>query len=73
MEYFLQKKYREDKDFKRYLENNSNYLKYLNRDSNYYSEFIKNMKGLYKERTTDKLNNAINTINIVSSIIDTIK
>ena len=73
MDYFLQRKYREDKTFKRYLDNNSNYLKFLNRDSKYYKVFMNNMKDLYKERTTDKINNTIDTINIVSSIIDTIK
>ena len=34
---------------------------------------MREMKERYKERTTDKLNDAINTIDIVSSIIDTLK
>ena len=72
MDYILQRKLYEDKNFKRYLEENSNYIKYLNRDPNYYNEFMKLMKENYKERPRDKINNAINTINIVSSIIDTI-
>ena len=32
MEYFLQQKLIEDKKFKRYLDENSNYIKYLNRE-----------------------------------------
>jgi hypothetical protein len=73
MEYFLQEKLKTDKNFKRYLAENSNNIKYLNRDPNYHKEFMRLMKEHYKERTTDKINNAVNTINIVSSIIDTLK
>ncbi len=73
MEYYLQQKLIEDKKFKKYLDENSYYIKYLNRDPAYYKIFMKEMKEKYKERTTDKLNDAINTIDIVSSIIDTLK
>ena len=69
MEYFLQAKYYEDKKFKRYLDENSNYIKELNRNPESYKNFIKEMKEVYKERTSDKLNDAINTIDIVSSIL----
>lgn len=72
MEYFLQEKYREDKKFKRYLDENSNYIKYLNRNPETYKSFIKEMKEVYKERTSDKINDAINTIDIVSSILETL-
>jgi len=72
MEYFLQIKYIEDKKFKRYLDENTNYIKYLNRNPESYKEFMKNMKELYKERPSDKLNDAINTIDIVSSILETL-
>lgn len=73
MEYFLQQKYMEDKKFKKYLDENSNYIKNLNRNPETYKDFIKEMKVLYKERTTDKINDAINTIDIVSSILETLK
>jgi len=73
MEYFLQEKYREDKKFKKYLDENSNYIKELNRNPEYYKNFIKEMKEVYKERTSDKLNDAINTIDIVSSILGTLQ
>lgn len=73
MEYFLQAKYQEDKKFKRYLDENSNYIKFLNRNPEYYKNFIKEMKEIYKERTTDKLSDAINTIDVVSSILETLR
>ena len=72
MEYVLQAKLQEDKKFKKYLDENSNYIKYLNRKPEYYKEIIKNMKEIYKERPSDKLNDAINTIDIVSSILETL-
>ena len=73
MEYYLINKLNEDKKFQRYLSENSNHIKYLNRNPEYYKEFMRQMKEVYKERTTDKINDAVNTINIVSSFIDTIK
>lgn len=72
MEYFLQAKLQEDKKFKKYLDENSNYIKYLNRSPEYYKDFIKNMKEIYKERPSDKLNDAINTIDIISSVLETL-
>ncbi len=73
MEYYLQKKLMEDKHFKKYIIENSYYIKYLNRNPEYHKEFIRNMKELYKERPTDKINEVVNTIDIVSSVIDTLK
>ncbi len=73
MEYFLQQKLKEDKKFKRYFDENTWEVKYLNRDPAYYKKFLKDMKEMYKERPTDKLNEAINTVGIISSVIDTLK
>ena len=70
MEYYLQQKLMNDKNFKRYILENSYHIKYLNRNPEYHKDFMRQMKELYKERTTDKINNAINTIDIVSSVID---
>ena len=41
MEYYLQNKLQEDKKFKRYLDENSGYIKYLNRNPESYKEFMK--------------------------------
>ena len=73
MEFFLQQKLNDDKKFKKYLDNNSNYIKYLNRNPENYKPFVKDMKEIYKERATDKINDAINTIDVVSSLLDTLK
>jgi len=73
MEYFLQEKYKEDKKFKKYLDENSGYIKHLNRNPETYKNFVKEMKEIYKERPTDKLSDAISTIEIISTILDTLK
>lgn len=73
MEYFLQQKLQEDKKFKRYFEENSWAIKYLNRNPENYKIFMKEMKDVYKERASDKLSDALNTIDIISSLLDTLK
>lgn len=56
-----------------HLMENSYYIKYLNRDPGMFKQFKIDMKALYKERTSDKINNAIDSIDMISSVIDTIK
>ena len=56
-----------------HLKENSYWIKSLNRHPRYLKEFEKNMKELYKERPTDKINSFIDNIDMISSIIDTIK
>lgn len=73
MEYGLYLKFNEDKKLKRYLDENSYWIKELNRNPNNYKTFISEMKALYKERPVDKIENAIDTIDIVSSVLDTLK
>lgn len=72
MEYFLQEKLYKDKNFKKYLYENSYFIKELNRNPDYYKIFMRNMKEMYKERATDKINDAINTIDIISSVLETL-
>ena len=55
------------------LKHNSSYIKYLNRDPNAYKKFIGDMKDKYKLHLTDKLIEAMDNIDIVSSILNTLK
>ncbi len=48
----------------------SYWVKQLNRDSRSFDLFKSTMKSLYKERMTDKINNAIDGIELISSLID---
>lgn len=55
-----------------YLKQNSNYIKDLNRNPNHYKEFSKYIKEKYKLRLTDKINDVVNDIELISNIISTI-
>lgn len=48
----------------------SYWIKELNRNPNSIREFQKQMKIIYKERTTDKINDAIDSVEMIASIID---
>ncbi len=69
----LQMKFRNDIKYYTYLKENSYYIKYLNRGSLTYEKFVSDMKVKYKERTSDKISNFIDNIDLVSTIIDTLK
>lgn len=55
-----------------YLKLNSYYIKQLNRNPSFYETFKKEIKEKYNLRLTDKVNNIINDIELVSTIIGTI-
>ena len=55
------------------LKYNSHYLKSLNRDPNTYTSFVSQMKEKYKLRATDKINEVIDNIDLISNILDTLK
>ena len=57
----------------KYLRENSYWYKYLNRSSNNLKLLEKEMKEKYKLTTQDKLENAINSINVISNLIDVLK
>ena len=56
-----------------YLKENSWYYKELNRGIKNYYDFDKDMKIKYKKRPTDKINNALDSIDIISSMLDIIE
>jgi len=58
---------------KRFLRENSYWYKYLNRNSIYYKNFIDEMKEKYKLTTSDKLNKAIDNINMIHNFLDVLK
>lgn len=51
------------------LRMNSYWYKILNRDYTKYDEFIKDMKIKYKLRTIDKIDNAIDMVDLVTKFI----
>ena len=61
-----------EKLFSHFMEN-PYYIKDSNRNPNFFKTFESKMKEVYKERTSDKISKAIDTVDMISSIIDTIK
>ena len=51
----------------------SYWIKELNRNPNVLTDFEREMKVIYKERPTDKLNNVVDGIEMLSSFIEMVK
>lgn len=59
--------------FIKYLHENSYWYKILNRNPEMFNEFIEEVKKNYKLRTTDRINEALNTFEMLTSIFSTLK
>ncbi len=55
-----------------YLKQNSQYIKQLNRNPLSYETFKKDIKEKYSLRVADKVENIINDIELVSTILETL-
>ena len=69
----LQFKIKENEDYLRYLRENSYWYKHLNRNPNNLNSFIKKAKEDYNLRGIDKLEKALNAIEMAEKIINTLK
>ncbi len=63
-------KLRNNKKFLNYLRQNSNYYRELNRDKDNYVKFINKMKEKYKLRTIDKVDNFVDSVDLITKIIN---
>ena len=70
MKYELLEKLHKDKKFLGYLRQNSYWYKELNRDSKLYNKFIHEMKIKYKLRTIDRVDNFVDSVDLITKIID---
>ena len=60
-------------DYKRYLRTNSYWYKILNRNPFLIDDFIREVKEKYKLRTTDKINDIMDKIDMVSKFINVLR
>lgn len=60
-------------DYKRYLRSNSYWYKTLNRNPEMIDEFINEVKEKYKLRTSDKINNLIDKIDMLSRFMKVLR
>lgn len=70
MKYELIQKLHNDPKYLKFLRENSYWYKELNRDNNMYDEFVKEMKIKYKLRTIDKVDNVIDSVDLITKIIN---
>ncbi len=73
MELFLINKFLDNPKMYEYLKQNSIWYKALNRDASLYKEFENKMKELYHERATDKISDVIDNIDLIESVIMSLK
>ena len=53
----------------KYLHENSNWYKILNRDPNMFNSFVEEVKTNYKLRPGDKLDQALSTFEMITTIL----
>ena len=73
MQAYLQVAFRENPKSYMHLKENSYYFKELNRGLIDYKKFNEDMKIKYKERVTDKINNVVENMDLISSVLDVLK
>lgn len=73
MDFILQQKLNEDKKMDSFLKENSYWIKELNRREDNYKLFISAMKEKYHLKVTDKINNAIDNMDLITGILDSLK
>ena len=64
---------RKDKKMEELLKLNSYWIKELNREHNNVKLFINDMKVKYRLRTTDKISDAIDNIDLISNVLSALK
>lgn len=64
---------KKDKKMWDLLKLNSYWIKDLNRDGNNLKKFREDMKVKYKLRTTDRISDAIDNIDLISNVISALK
>ena len=63
-------KLKKDPKYLTFLRENSWYYKELNRDSKSLDKFIKDMKIKYKLRTIDKVDNIVDSVDLITKIMN---
>ena len=73
MEILVQQKLLEDQKMNGFLKQNSYWIKNLNRNGDNYKTFVNAMKDKYRLKATDRISDAIDNIDLISGILDTLK
>jgi len=69
----LQFKIRENPNYERYLREHSYWYKRLNRNPNEFRSFEEEVKKMYKLRMGDKLERVMNAMDMISTVMETLR
>lgn len=69
----IQFKLRSNPLYIEYLHQNSYWYKILNRNPNKFNDFVEEVKNKYHLRPTDKIKKALDTVDMLSSILSSFK
>ena len=67
----IQFKLKREPIYIRYLHENSNWYKILNRDPKMFNSFVEEVKTNYKLRPSDRLDRALSTFEMLTTILST--
>lgn len=73
MDPMIIKKLLESPEYYNYLKENSEWVKVLKKHPKKYNDFIKFVKEKYKLRVKDKVNNTLNSVNVLSEVLSSLK
>lgn len=69
----IQYNLKSNNNYLNYLHENSNWYKILNRNPEMFKQFIEEVKTNYNLRPTDKIEKALNTIEILQNVFSSLK
>lgn len=69
----IQFKLKNNPQYLNYLREHSIWYKYLNRNPNSFKEFEEEVKDAYGLRPTDRISNALSTIELLQNVLATMK
>lgn len=62
-----------NRNYIRFLRENSHWYKFLNRSDNYFKDFDNEMKIVYQLRPADKISKAIDTFDMIQTVLSSMK
>lgn len=69
MRFEIQLKLKENPLYTKFIRENSHWYKTLNRNPDMFSKMVDEMKEKYKIRVTDKINNVVDSVDLITKFI----
>ncbi len=69
----IQYRLKTNRNYIRFLRENSHWYKFLNRSDSYFKDFDNEMKVIYQLRPTDKISKAIDTFDMIQTVLSSMK